>query len=139
MSEKPFNKTEKKLLNKPVSHVIQRLQKKVNEYVRKRDRDRFCISCGTSSISDAGHYIAVGRCEKLRFDLDNIHGQCRQCNYFGGGEIVDYRRNLILKIGEERVERLEEKYQILKRDTSKWDKVGLILMLREINQKLKEV
>ncbi|MEF8811674.1 MAG: recombination protein NinG [Bacteroidales bacterium] len=137
-TEEPLTKSEQKLLKKSTGQLIQLAQKETNRYVRLRDQDKPCISCMKNSIDDAGHYIAVGRCEKLRFDLDNIHGQCRICNYHGGGETVDYRINLIKRIGKERVERLEEKYRILKRDTSKWDKVELILWIRQIRKKIKE-
>lgn len=134
MGERPFTKTEQKLLKKSVGQLKQHIQTKVNEYVRLRDSHLPCISCGVRSVTDAGHYIAIGRCDKLRFDLDNVHGQCEKCNRFGGGEIIDYRANLIKKIGVDRVENLEMRYQYYKRDTSKWDKVELVLLLRRIKE-----
>lgn len=136
--EEAFTKNEKKLMQKSTSSLIQLAQKETNEYVRLRDQDKPCISCGVRSVSDAGHYIAVGRCEKLRFDLDNINGQCEKCNRFGGGEIIDYRQNLIKKIGIDRVENLEMKYQFYKRDISKWDKIEIVLHIRRIRKLKKE-
>ena len=43
----------------------------------------------------------------LRFSEDNVHAQCRFCNRFREGEITGYRKGLIKKIGEKKVEVLE--------------------------------
>lgn len=43
----------------------------------------------------------------MRFMEDNVHGQCLQCNYFLSGNLLNYRRNLIVKIGQEAVDKLD--------------------------------
>jgi hypothetical protein len=85
------------------------LQVVVNKHVRVRDAGKPCISCGTMRTVrwEAGHYIAVGANNTLRFDLDNIHLQCHRCNYNQGGNHVQYRIGLEAKIGLERLELLE--------------------------------
>lgn len=81
-----------------------------NTYIRIRDESLGCISCGTKLASfHAGHYCSVGSHPELRYDEDNVHKQCATCNTFRHGNLIRYRQNLILKIGVERVERLEGK------------------------------
>ena len=90
-----------------------KLQIKVNAYIRSRDsKDGFftCISCGkTLSISkmQAGHYIPVSKCQFLRFNEENINGECAGCNCFDESHLIFYRKRLIEKIGIESVESLE--------------------------------
>lgn len=87
------------------------LQKVFNTFIRLRDKDEPCISCGTTSKTikyDAGHYFTVGGYPNLRFDEDNVHKQCsNNCNMKLSGNIIEYRPRLIKKIGEERFEALE--------------------------------
>ncbi|MCG0056497.1 recombination protein NinG, partial [Escherichia coli] len=48
----------RKLALKPRSYWIKQVQQAVNAFIRERDRDLPCISCGTitSAQWDAGHY-----------------------------------------------------------------------------------
>lgn len=94
--------------HKPLSHWLKIAERWCNAYIRERDPD-VCISCGVthSSAWQAGHYIAVGANSTLRFDEDNIHKQCIQCNMFKGSNATQYRIGLVAKIGVERVDRLE--------------------------------
>lgn len=85
-----------------------------NAYIRERDRDKPCISCGTSLENeevgggyDCGHYRSVGSAPGLRFDEHNANGQCKKCNRYLAGRAVDYRRGLIARLGAGPVERLE--------------------------------
>lgn len=50
----------------------------------------------------------------MRYDEDNCHRQCAQCNNYDSGNIVEYRINLILKIGEERVSAIERDNSVAK-------------------------
>ena len=101
----------------------ERVQKLVNAYIRKRDsRDGWftCISCGKTLLVDkmnAGHYVPVGKSQGLRFDDSNIHGQCAGCNCFDKFHLVPYRKNLIAKIGIDKVEWLEAHAHDLKKWT----------------------
>lgn len=87
-----------------------------NAYVRYRDRNNGCISCGKKHYGDqyggnvdAGHYLSrgSGKGSPLRFHLWNTHLQCVKCNRYKSGAVADYRVGLIWKIGHEKVEWLE--------------------------------
>jgi hypothetical protein len=61
---------------------------------------------------NAGHFHARSQCESLRYDLDNIHGQCAGCNSKMTEDPkipANYRKNLLERIGAERVARLDLK------------------------------
>lgn len=86
----------------------------MNKFVRLRDVDKGCISCGKHFILgqiggsyDAGHYRSVGSAPHLRFDQRNVHGQCKHCNDYLGGNPTGYRVGLIARIGLQEVEALE--------------------------------
>lgn len=86
-------------------------QREVNKYVRERDRDAGCISCHMPASYEgpwhAGHYRTTAAAGHLRFDPRNIHKQCSQCNEHKSGNLVEYRKGLIAKLGAEAVESLE--------------------------------
>lgn len=98
---------------KTAGDYIKEAQAAVNRYVRARDYGKPCISCGAmpeqkmGGTMDAGHYRSRGAAGHLRFNTDNIHGQCVKCNRFRSGNAQDFRISLIEKIGVDRVERLE--------------------------------
>lgn len=87
------------------------LQKEFNKFIRLRDRDLPCISCGRYHQGQwhAGHYRSVGACPELRFNEDNVHKQCSVCNNHKSGNAIEYRIGLVERIGVERVEFLERK------------------------------
>lgn len=102
---------ERKEKLKSRSDWLKDLQRVFNEFIRLRDVDLPCISCGRYHQGQyhAGHYRSVGACPELRFNEDNVHKQCSACNSHLSGNILEYRLGLIEKIGLERVEFLERK------------------------------
>ena len=80
-----------------------------NKWIRKRDNGEPCISCGNTTPKkvNAGHFVASGKSKFLTFNEDNVHLQCEYCNTHLHGNLIDYRINLINKIGLDRVEWLE--------------------------------
>lgn len=115
-----------------IATMKNKAQDVVNEYIRLRD-GKICISCGFVGDGrkwDAGHYLPRGRNSLLRYHEDNIHAQCVQCNRYKSGNLVEYRANLINKIGLEKVEWLESN-----RGTKKWK----IEELQEIVDKYKGI
>lgn len=100
---------ERKAEVKPLKHWEDLTQRVVNDYIRERDRDLPCISCGTWTTVqwEAGHFRSRGKASHLRYQEDNIHAQCHHCNVHLSGNQQQYRINLIAKIGAERVEALE--------------------------------
>ncbi|ENR4002803.1 recombination protein NinG [Pseudomonas aeruginosa] len=99
------------------SDHLREAQQAFNEFIRWRDWDRPCISCGRFHDGQyhAGHYRSVGSHPELRFDEDNVHKQCAPCNNHKSGDVVNYRINLVAKIGAAAVARLEGPH-----DARKW-------------------
>ncbi|MEH3454073.1 recombination protein NinG [Phytobacter diazotrophicus] len=94
---------------KPLKHWEDATQRVVNDYIRERDRDVPCISCGTWKTVqwEAGHFRSRGAASHLRYNEDNIHKQCHRCNAELSSNAIPYRIALVEKIGLERVEALE--------------------------------
>lgn len=88
---------------------LREAQSVFNKYIRQRDKDAPCISCGRyhNGQYHAGHYRSVGANPELRFDELNNHKQCSACNNHLSGNIVEYRKNLLVKIGQEKLDLLE--------------------------------
>lgn len=94
---------------KTLKDYLKEAQIECNAYIRLRDKGEACISCGRyfRGKDQAGHYRSTGAAPQLRFNEDNIHSQCVSCNMHKSGSGIEYRINLIKKIGLERVEALE--------------------------------
>ncbi|MBY8953852.1 recombination protein NinG [Pseudomonas carnis] len=84
-------------------------QQAFNEWVRLRDVDLPCVSCGRHHDGQyhAGHYRTVAANPAIRFEPLNVHKQCAPCNNHKSGDIVNYRIELVKRIGAEAVEWLE--------------------------------
>jgi len=91
------------------SQWVKEAQQAFNAYIRARDEKDPCISCQRyhNGQYHAGHYKTTGANPELRFEEDNCHKQCAPCNNHLSGNLVNYRINLITKLGIDRVERLE--------------------------------
>lgn len=81
---------------------------------------------------NAGHYKSAGHNGSIRFNEDNVHGQCVRCNLHLHGNEVNYREGLINKIGIDKVELLES----FARQMHKWDRFGLIYVIETYKAKL---
>lgn len=104
-----LNKLKEKKKELSISDLKKKVQRVFNEYIRNRDKDQPCISCQKRSNNyHAGHYIAQGSSGFLRFEPLNVHAQCPSCNLFKHGNLINYRVNLVKKIGETRVRWLED-------------------------------
>lgn len=113
-TQERIEKREKRAELKTRREWLKDAQAAFNAFIRYRDKDKPCISCGrplaASSIGggyDAGHYRSVGSAPHLRFEPFNCHAQCKQCNRYKSGNAVDYRLGLITRIGLINVELLE--------------------------------
>lgn len=80
-----------------------------NKYIRLRDHDKHCVSCGRHHAGQyhAGHYLSVGAAPELRFDPRNCYKQCSPCNNHLSGNLVNYRVRLIDAYGVGLVNYLE--------------------------------
>lgn len=105
-------KTEKKDLKerlKTHSDHLKELQVIFNKYIRLRDKDKPCISCGRALKGkyDAGHFYSVGSYPNLRFNENNVHGQCVHCNQHNHGAMIEYNLRLPERIGQYAYDELE--------------------------------
>lgn len=98
---------------------LKEAQAAFNRFIRARDYDKPCISCGVTGTTkealtggywDCGHYRSVGACPELRFEELNAHRQCKRCNSQLSGNVVEYRIRLIVRIGAAKVAWLEEEH-----------------------------
>lgn len=107
--EREARQLKRKLNEGDRSWWLKKVQQRFNKWIRTRDWGLGCISCGIKGgLMQAGHYRSVGATrDALRFEPDNCHVQCAQCNGVKSGNLIPYRKNLIQKIGLERVEWLE--------------------------------
>lgn len=137
----------KKVQKRSKPKLVAKLDKVFSEYIRLRDSFSYqgelyfrCISCGQIkpyAQADCGHYINRGHMS-TRYHEDNCHAQCRSCNRFDEGNIYNYRRGLVGKIGEQRVVLLESQ----KNETKKYSDFELEAMIKhygELVRKLKNL
>lgn len=91
------------------AEYMKEAQQAFNAWVRERDADQPCISCGRHHQGQyhAGHYRTTKACPELRFHPDNCNKQCAPCNNHMSGNIVEYRIALVRKIGADAVAWLE--------------------------------
>jgi hypothetical protein len=110
--EKAWKKTKavKKVELMTLSDYIKIAQVTFNKYIRLRDKDYTCISCGKElgTKFDAGHYLNANNHWNVRFNELNVNGQCVYCNQHLHGNLIEYRKRLVTLIGVENVEWLEE-------------------------------
>lgn len=113
-----------------VTDSIPALSKKAqtvfNAWIRLRDADKGCISCG-GSVDHAGHYLSAGHYGHLRFNEMNVNGQCLRCNNFLHGNLINYRQGLVKKYGEQKVLLLEA----VKNGSHKWSRTELLSIINK--------
>ena len=123
-------------------------QKSFNAFIRSRDLELPCISCGVFITADmpygqydCGHFKTVGGFPELRFEELNAHKQCKKCNG-GSGRFskkdatvsTEYRLNLVNKIGLDKVEWLEGPHKPKKYTCAELKEIELLY-----KRKLKEL
>jgi len=130
-------KTRMKADLKTTSDWLKEAQVVFNKYINLRDKGRPCISCGKQIKGrvNASHFWNANNHHNVRFDEDNVHSSCINCNQFLSGNLLEYRTRLCSKIGQERFNKLEEKRHV----TKKWSKDELELLIKKYKQKTKEL
>ena len=115
-----------------VQQLMKITQTTFNKFIRLRDKGKPCISCLNYKPKkvNAGHYYSSGGHKNLTFNEDNCHLQCEYCNTFLHGNLIEYRKNLIERIGVERVNRLDELAHVTRKYTRE--------ELRELNELYKK-
>ena len=109
VSEYQKEKKERLQALKTKSDWLKEAQTVFNKFIRIRDEKEPCISCRRYHKGQyhAGHYRTVGACPQLRFNEFNTNKQCSACNNYLSGNITEYRKGLISKIGIKQVESVE--------------------------------
>lgn len=126
---------DKKVRENDRSWHLDKCQEVFNKFIRLRDKDLPCISCGiTTGQMHSSHYRSRGAAPELRYCEDNAHKSCSQCNSIKSGNILEYRIALVKKIGLARVEWIEGKHE------AKHYKIDeLKLMIKEFRVKIKQL
>lgn len=139
---------ERKAKLKPLRTLLSELQVPFNAWIRARDADLPCVSCGvvnpqmtTGGQWDAGHFLSRGAYPELRFNEDNVAKQCKSCNA-GSGKFAHKERTvsqrfeeeLRRRIGDERVDALKCAHPL-----HKWDRDELIAKKALYVSKLREL
>lgn len=117
---------ERKAALKSDGDLKKEAQKAFNAFIRARDYDQPCISCGNRNPPnlpggqwDCGHFKTVGGFPELRFVERNAYKQCKPCNagsakYQAKAVTVEaaYRANLTERFGPELVEWLDGPHEM---------------------------
>ena len=112
---------QRKMDLQPRRYWVHKAKLYFHRYIRMRDKDQPCISCGATlqpnkygGSVDAGHFRSVGSAKHLQFNPMNVHAQCKRCNRDLSGNHSEYRKGLIERIGMGNVEWLESNQTPLK-------------------------
>ena len=124
---------------KTLAKLEKELQIVFNTFIRLRDQDELCISCGLYfNVKDAGHYFPTQGYDGLRFNELNVNGECPGCNRFNEGHLIGYGENLPEKIGIEAYKELKQKAREYKMYGNKWSRSDLMEKIAYYKMKVKE-
>jgi len=125
-------------LSKDKAFQKAKAQKSFNEFIRLRDKDLPCVSCDKPKDWHGqwhcGHFKTVGARADLRFNEDNASKQCSKCNNYLSGNLVNYRFELIKRIGEPRVLALDVELPAPRLKASDYEEIH-----KQYQQKIKEL
>jgi len=126
---------------KSITTLLNQVKTYCHKYIRLRDKDKPCISCGIpyKSDFDAGHYYKAELYSDLKFDENNIHGQCIQCNRMNEGNLNEYSINLPGRIGLNNFNLLKKQAENSKKKSHKWDREELKELREYYKQKIKQL
>ncbi len=137
--KKDWNKRKKVIKNDllSVQQLMKLAQVVFNTYIRERDKGNSCISCGNTKPKkvNAGHYYSSGGHKNITFHEDNLHLQCEYCNTYLHGNLIEYRKNLLIKIGKKRVKWLDDNAHV----TRKYTRVELRELIKTYKEKTKKL
>lgn len=123
-------------------------QREFNGFIRARDFDQPCISCGETNPPDlhggqwdCGHFKTVGGFPELRFVECNAYRQCKSCNagaakYGAKAASVErmYQESLVRRYGQELVDWLDGPHEM-----TNYRRDDFIRIRDEYRQKTKEL
>jgi hypothetical protein len=125
---------------KSLSQLTKEADTVMSEYVRRRDSiDGIvqCFICGRPKPwkqSQAMHFRDRDQMS-VRYDEDNVHAGCVECNCYDSGHRVHYHDAMVERYGEERLDELIEK----SRSLAKFTRIELTLIIDVYKSKIKEL
>jgi hypothetical protein len=138
LTDKQWQERKKAMKEKllTVQELMKTAQIVFNKYIRLRDQGKKCISCQQlPKKENAGHFYSAGTHTAVRFDERNVHLQCEHCNTFLSGNLLEYRKNLLSKIGYDEFALLEAEANVIR----KYTKDELFEIIRVYKEKIKEI
>lgn len=139
--QKQYNKERREWYskNKTLSTLEKEARKIFQKWIRIRDKDLPCISCGALNAKqwDGGHFYKAELYSGLIFDEDNCHKQCSRCNDLYSGNELLFREGLIKRYGEDYVKDLEMIKDGLR--DYEFSKQELIEIKNKYSQKIKQL
>lgn len=126
---------------KRITYLLNNIRNLVHKYIRLRDQGKPCISCGIPYKDNfqAGHFFKSELYSTLRFEENNIHGQCPKCNMYLEGNLNKYDENLPKRIGVDAYNNLKLKAEKDKQVDYKWNREELEEIRKYYKQKIKEL
>ena len=119
-----------------LSDYLKLAQQVFNKFIRLRDKGQVCISCQKKPLKEnAGHFYNANNHYNVRFDERNVNLQCEHCNTYLSGNLIEYQRNLIHKIGITDYSQLEAEA----RKTRKFTKDELKEIIAIYKKKIKQI
>lgn len=112
-----------------------------HNYIKLRDKNKPCISCGQPWHKDfhAGHFYKAELYSSLKYDEQNIHGQCQGCNLRKEGNLSPYAVSLPNRIGAVLFKELNDKAALEKQTNFKWDRQTLAEIRKYYQLKIKQL
>jgi hypothetical protein len=103
-------KSEAKEKLETYSQKVNKVKVIFQKWIRERDKDLPCISCGTTKASmwHASHFKKAETYSGVIFHELNVWRSCSKCNIFLNGNELNYRERLVKKIGLDQVIALED-------------------------------
>lgn len=104
------NKAKLKESLKTYTQKVNQVKQIFQSWIRKRDENLPCISCGATYSNpfwDGGHYKKAELYRGVIFNENNCAKQCRKCNFYQDGNEANYREELVKRIGLDSVLELE--------------------------------
>jgi len=119
IGEESSSKIPKRVKQPSKKTIKDRAWRAFSKYIRLRDCLKTagtlthgkCITCGkllSIGFCDAGHFVSR-KYNSTLFDERNVHIQCRYCNRFLNGNLLEYRRQIVRMYGEGADVELEDK------------------------------
>ena len=132
-------KAELKEKVKTLSQYEADAKKSFQKFIRLRDVDLPCVSCGSteSDTFDGGHFKKAEIYSGVIFDERNVFKQCRRCNRFLNGNELMYREGLVKRFGVDFVTELEQYANETRQ--YKWTKEQLIAKKLQYDLKIKDL